>query len=405
MSIIGSEDRINLLLRHAAETTQFYAKFRDKERLLLADFPVMNKTEYNKQYDDFLSSTYRRAKDNRVMRTSGSTGTPFQIVQNRDKINRNTASALYIGSLGGYRIGDRQAFARSWVNGYRKSRLRRVMENLYPVDSNKTDPADLARVNKLIKKKRITSIIGYASYLEILGDYLYARKSNKTKYSCKSILAISEHLPDSARRRLVELFDCPVNAQYSNEENGVMGIQQGGEEYYLDSSSWYFEILKSDSDEPVQDGQLGRIVITDLYNFAFPIIRYDTGDMAVAKHIYDHEQGRYWMYLVDLYGRKCDMVFDPSGRPVSPHLISTLMHDYAVKDASILQWQFVQLEQERYLLRIASSGGFDQDMLRAKFSDIFGENIEIDLVNEIPELASGKRKAVQNAMLATNPQS
>lgn len=42
--------------------------------------------------------------------------------------------------------------------------------------------------------------------------------------------------------------------------------------------------LKMDSDEPAEDGELGRIVITDLYNYAFPILRYDNGDTAIAHH-------------------------------------------------------------------------------------------------------------------------
>lgn len=37
-----------------------------------------------------------------------------------------------------------------------------------------------------------------------------------------------------------------------------------------------------DSDEPAEPGELGRIVITDLFNYAFPILRYDNGDTAVA---------------------------------------------------------------------------------------------------------------------------
>ena len=215
----------------------------------------------------------------------------------------------------------------------------------------------------------------------------------------KSILSISEHLPSRARTRLKALFGCSVNAQYSNEENGVMGTQEGGEEYYLDSTSWHFEILKVDSDEPAPDGELGRIVVTDLYNYAFPMIRYDTGDMAVAKHAVDAKTGRFWLFLLDLYGRLSDVVFDQLDRPVSPRLISTMMHDFASRDSTLVQWQFIQLAQRRYCFRIVSRGEFRADALRAKFSPFFGEEIQIEQLDEIPVLASGKRKAIQNDML------
>ena len=46
-----------------------------------------------------------------------------------------------------------------------------------------------------------------------------------------------------------------------------MGLQREEDEsYYIDSESYYYEILKLDSDEPAEPGELGRIVITDLYN-------------------------------------------------------------------------------------------------------------------------------------------
>ena len=393
------EEKIQKLLRHAAETTAYYASFCSMQQLNLTGFPVMNKQLYRDNYDAFLSTLYLNAPDNRVMKTSGSTGTPFQVVQNRDKILRNTASALVIGNLGGYRLGDRQAFARVWVQGYRKSALRFKLENQFPVDASQLNSVHLAQVGDLLVKKRITSIIGYASYLSILSNYLVGVGRKANRYRVKSILSISEHLPARARTRLKALFGCPVNAQYSNEENGVMGTQEGGEEYYLDSSSWRFELLETDSDEPAPDGELGRIVITDLYNYAFPMIRYDTGDMAVAKHVVNRKNGRYWLFLLDLYGRRSDVVFDLLDRPVSPRLISTMMHDFATRDSTLVQWQFIQLAQRRYCFRIVSRGEFQEDALRAKFSQLFGEEIQIELLDEIPVLASGKRKAIQNNML------
>ena len=393
------EEKIQNLLRHATETTAYYASFGGMQQLCLTDFPVMNKQLYREHYDAFLSTRYLDAKDNRVMKTSGSTGTPFQIIQNREKILRNTASALVIGRLGGYRLGDRQAFARVWVQGYRKSALRSKLENLFPVDASQLDSYHLAQVGELLVKKRITSIIGYASYLSILSNYLVGVGRKANQYRVKSILSISEHLPSRARTRLKALFGCAVNAQYSNEENGVMGTQEGGEEYYLDSASWHFEILKSDSDEPAPDGQLGRIVITDLYNYAFPMIRYDTGDMAVAKRAVEGKTGRYWLFFLDLYGRRSDVVFDLLDRPVSPRLISTMMHDFATRDSTLLQWQFIQLARRRYCFRIVSRGEFRGDVLRTKFSPLFGEEIQIEQLDEIPVLSSGKRKCIQNDML------
>lgn len=50
-----------------------------------------------------------------------------------------------------------------------------------------------------------------------------------------------------------------------------MGLQNEKDEgYRIDTETYYYEILKMDSDEPAEPGELGRIVITDLFNYAFP---------------------------------------------------------------------------------------------------------------------------------------
>ena len=115
-------------------------------------------------------------------------------------------------------------------------------------------------------------------------------------------------MPGEVRRNLEKIFRCTVRSWYSNEENGIMGLQREEDEsYYIDTESYYYEILKLDSDEPAEPGELGRIVITDLYNYAIPLIRYDNGDLAVAER--KEKDGRFRLYLKELYGRRGDMIY------------------------------------------------------------------------------------------------
>ena len=69
---------------------------------------------------------------------------------------------------------------------------------------------------------------------------------------------------------------------YGNNENGFLACQVGEEDRYtVDLYNFYIEMLRLDSDDPVKPGELGRIVVTDFYNKAFPMIRYDTGDTGI----------------------------------------------------------------------------------------------------------------------------
>ncbi len=49
--------------------------------------------------------------------------------------------------------------------------------------------------------------------------------------------------------------------------------------FTINWASFYIEIIDFNEDKPVEQGKLSRIIVTDLYNLATPIIRYDTGDL------------------------------------------------------------------------------------------------------------------------------
>ena len=95
-SIEETDKRIRDLIAHAVRTTDFYKDY--PEDIALRDLPVVNKDTFRQQYDCFISSTYKDAPDNRVMCTSGSTGTPLRMIQNRDKIRHNTAGGIFLGA-------------------------------------------------------------------------------------------------------------------------------------------------------------------------------------------------------------------------------------------------------------------------------------------------------------------
>ena len=136
-SVAETEERIRNLIRHAVKTTDFYKDY--PEDTPLEKLPVVNKDTFRQHYDSFLSSTYKDAEDNRVMCTSGSTGTPLRMIQNKDKICHNTAGGIFLGAAAGYYIGMKEAFIRVWVNNVRKSKLRLFQENLIMMDSSRME--------------------------------------------------------------------------------------------------------------------------------------------------------------------------------------------------------------------------------------------------------------------------
>ena len=393
-SIEETDKRLRDLIAHAVRTTDFYKDY--PEDIALKDLPVVNKDTFRQQYDRFVSSTYKDAPDNRVMCTSGSTGTPLRMIQNRDKIRHNTAGGIFLGAAAGYYIGMKEAFIRVWVNNVKKSKFQLIQENMIMMDSSRMDEQALAEMFHTIEKKKVKCLVGYSSALGELSDYI--RKSGKDCSNCsvRAIIPISETMPEPVRRTLEKQFGCPVRAWYSNEENGIMGLQNEKDEgYRIDTETYYYEILKMDSDEPAEEGELGRIVVTDYYNKTFPMVRYDTGDTGIMR-MYKDDKGRMHGKYVEIYGRRGSLMYNTKGEPLSIHVFmnTLLKFEGIVYQAKCIQWG----EKDYELLVNADRKKLDEEELLAAYRHYLGEDADIKTtyVDQIPIQASGKFMVCEN---------
>ena len=128
-----TQEKIRKLIIHAVRTTEFYKDYPADTPL--EKMPVMTKDTYRSNYEACQSRIYKEASDNRIMYTSGSTGTPFAMIQNRNKILHNTAASIFLGAAGGYYIGMKNAFIRMWVGDHaKKSKFSQIAENLIMMD-------------------------------------------------------------------------------------------------------------------------------------------------------------------------------------------------------------------------------------------------------------------------------
>jgi phenylacetate-CoA ligase len=87
------------------------------------------------------------------------------------------------------------------------------------------------------------------------------------------------------------------------------------EHYHVQSESVLVEVLDEDG-EPVRPGEIGRVVLTSLHNFAMPLIRYAIGDYAEAGA--PCPCGRGLPVLKRILGRSRNRVSMPDGRRAWP---------------------------------------------------------------------------------------
>lgn len=386
---IDKEKDIANLLKHAKETTEYYKKY---DTMKITEFPVVNKRIIVENFDKIKSNRYEEKKLH-TMTTSGSTGTPFTVIQDKEKRRRVIAEVLFFGKLCGYTFGERQMFLRVWVKSIKKSKFKRFLQNMITEDISNLNDTRMQEIKEILEKdKKIKNVLSYASTLEKLSNYLIMKEEEG--YHLNSIISGSEVLQEKVRDNLKNIFKCNVVSRYANEENGILGQDciEDNHEIHLNVADYYFEFLKLDEDIPAEDGELARIVVTDLWNYALPMIRYDTGDLAIVGEANCSLKHKV---IKEIFGRKVDLIYDENEEPVSPHLITN--HMWNVKH--IKQFKFIQTGKSQYTILLNIENGVcDEEFLKSRFKSLLGErsNITIKYTDEIPVLSSGKRKYIEN---------
>ncbi len=387
-----NKKKIDELLNEAKKNTKFYAKIKSNN---IKDFPVINKYIINQNYNEICSKKYTNKKLHKMC-TSGSTGTPFEILQNSKKRKKVLAELIFFNKLCGYEFGKRQVFFRVWTEKNKKNKIQSFLQNLIPIDISNLDDQSIEHIAKYIKNdKHINNILSYASTLDLVSKYMLNKKMKPKDFSVDSIISGSELLQDTTRKNLKRLFNCNIVSRYSNQENGILAQECiEHQEMHLNNTNYYIEFLKLDSDEDATEGEMARIVVTDLYNYAMPMIRYDTGDIAIYNNV--SKCGKKERLITELYGRRVDTIFDTKGNALSPHVITNNM--WGVK--GMLQFKFQQKGINKYniIINMEENKKIDIEELKEKFKRILGQDalIEVEYVEEIPILSSGKRKYIEN---------
>ena len=146
----------------------------------------------------------------------------------------------------------------------------------------------------------------------------------------------------------------------------------------------------NDAGQSCKDGEIGRIVITDLHNFAMPIIRYDIGDVAEVGGICPC--GRGMPTLKRIVGRERNLILMPDGTKHYPLVGFAQFRDVA----PVVQYQFIQHTREQIEGRLVTERPLtsdEEDALRTIVQNSLGYPFELRFsyfLDRIPRSPSGK---------------
>lgn len=188
----------------------------------------------------------------------------------------------------------------------------------------------------------------------------------------------------AARHWQVEVVDI-----YSCNEMGMIALQCPRErQYHVQSEHVLLEILRPDG-TPCAPGETGRVVVTDLQNFAMPLIRYELGDLAAPGPACSCGRGLPTLELIA--GRTRDLAVDPTGRTFTVHMNSAIWTDIA----PIIQRQIVQTAPDRLEVRYVAERPltpFEIERLRIAIIEVFRYDYTIAFVRceSLPPGPGGK---------------
>ena len=129
-----------------------------------------------------------------------------------------------------------------------------------------------------LRRVRPDYLMAYAGTLELLA---MAADEALPAPSLKAVVAISEQLTPSMRSFVERRFKVPVHQVYGLTEFGLVAVRCEAGRYHVHREHCLVEILDANG-RPCAPGETGFIIVTGLQNFAMPLIRYNTGDLAEA---------------------------------------------------------------------------------------------------------------------------
>lgn len=238
-----------------------------------------------------------------------------------------------------------------------------------------------------LARQEAAYLITYPSNLEAL--LLYCQQARIRLPTLSQVQTLSEVLHPSVRTLCQEVWGFGVNDMYTCQEAGYIALQcPEYDHYHVQSENLIVEILDADG-EPCAPGEMGRVVLTDLHNFAMPLIRYDIGDFAEIGEACPC--GRGLPVLKNVMGRVRAMLTLRDGSRIRPDFGGPYFRDVA----DIRQYQIVQKSRDKLEVKLVAPGGLSDSEarnLRQKILAQLGHPFELifSFHDEIPRSAGGK---------------
>ncbi len=353
--------------------------------------PILDKADVRRHGRELLTHPAPR-RGWSTGRTSGTTGSPLHMWYDRNTCVLNNATDRLQKAWAGMAVDD-------WIGVF----LGRIVVSL------ETERPPFWRVNYVqkqvwfssfhmsednlrayveqIRRKGLKYLEGYPSTLYILANYL---QRSGIHLPMKAVFTSSETLHPMQREVIEAAFGCEIYDFYGMAERVIFAMEcEHHDGKHLVDGYGYTEVVDADGN-PVPDGQRGFLVGTSLHNLAMPMIRYRTSDVSAIR-TEPCPCGRTMRRMEPLVSRREDIILTPSGRIVSPGVLTAPFKQFP----QIALSQIVQESPEHFAVSVVAHrelGDAEQQLLLGELRERLGAGVHLTLahVDDIPREPSGK---------------
>lgn len=393
------QKRLQALLKHAYENVPYHHKiFREFELKPqdiksiddLQKLPILTKEDIRNNLDDLTTKNHTK-KELIPSATGGSTGEPMRFFIDKEWSAWNMAAAYREWSWAGYNLGDKMAYLWGAPQDLShqdelKTKISNLIQRTIWLDAFNMTEKTLDEYVRILRNFKPKVINAYASAIYLMAQYM--KKGRIEDIRPKAILTSCEMLFDYQREVIERVFGCEVFDYYSGRDTTL----QAGEcpehsGYHLAIENAVIEFVKDN--EHVALGEFGKIIITDLSNYAMPFIRYEIGDLGVPSDEMC-SCGRGLPLMEKVAGRVTDIITTKEGKHIHGEFFTHLFYD----TKGIKQFQFIQKTKDYAILRIVKGEKYSQKELDTIIEKIYEQcgdmKIDVEFVESIPLTISGK---------------
>lgn len=364
----------------------------------LGKLPFVEKEQLTTIYEDTTSG--RNALLSVHKTTGGSTGQAVTVRKNPDALARERAASWRSFRWAGVDIGDPQA--RFW--GVPFARRRRLTARVSDIVANRVrlsafgiNEEGLHRYYRRLRKFNPTYFYGYVSIIKEFAAFV-EKQNFAFSPSLRAIITTSEVLDAKSRQYLEDVFRCRVYDEYGCGEVGVIGQECEYGSMHIMAENLIVETIADAS----ASGDAGEIVVTDLFNYAMPLIRYRLRDYGILSGDVCSCERRLPV-IRKIYGRAYDMIIDKNGKKYHPEIIMYIFEELKDRYGTIRQFQVTQRNKNVLEVVIVPTAQYDPDtetvirsMIRDKIDASF--DVLVSYEAQIYRERSGKIRLVKSEL-------